>query len=329
MKIRSAATADAVSLIALWQRCDLIRHWNDPRLDIARTAAARDADILVGSIDGMIVASAMVGHDGHRGWAYYVAVDPNYRGRGLGRRIMAAAEEWAFKRGMPKVQIMVRADNDTVADFYRAIGYEDNPSVVLNKWQDPDARASKRPRLTITVTYLEMSATVLRKQPPHPAEPMPFLRVRQADIAFYRFLYRRIGAPWCWYERSLLSDDELATLLAEPERELYVMYGDGAPAGLAELHRRPDHVELSYFGLDPAWIGRGVGRHLMAATLDAAFLPGTPLVKTNTCTLDHPRALAFYQRSGFTAVGQSNAEIDDPRAIGAAPANASPHTPRA
>ena len=116
--------------------------------------------------------------------------------------------------------------------------------------------------------------------------------------------------------------------LLETGREIYVLYGDGAPAGLAELDRRPDHVELSYFGLDGNWVGRGVGRHLMAATLDAAFLPGTPRVTANTCTLDHPRALAFYQRSGFTAVGQSRAEIDDPRAIGAAPADASPHVPR-
>lgn len=328
MDIRTATSADKVSLVALWQRCALIRHWNDPRLDIARATAAPNADILVGSMDGMIVASTMVGHDGHRGWVYYVAVDPDYRGRGLGREMMAAAEAWSFARGMPKVQLMVRADNEPIANFYRSIGYEDNPSVVLNKWHDPDNRASQRPRLSVTITYLELAATTVRKQPPHLAEALAFLRVRQPEVGFYRYLYRRIGGPWCWYERTLLSDCELAAMLAQPGRELYVLYGDGAPAGLAELNRQSDQVELSYFGLDRDWIGRGVGRHLMAATLDAAFVSGAPRVTANTCTLDHPRALAFYQRSGFTAVGQSTTNIDDPRAIGAAPSDASPHVPR-
>ncbi|MEM7190834.1 MAG: GNAT family N-acetyltransferase, partial [Pseudomonadota bacterium] len=236
-----------------------------------------------------------------------------------------AAEDWAFARGMPKVQLMVRADNEPIASFYRSIGYEDNPSVVLNKWRDPENRASKRPRLNVTVTYLELSSTVIRSKPPHPAEALAFLRVRQPDVGYYRFLYQRIGAPWCWYARTLMSDTELSSLLADSNREVYVLFGDGAPAGLAELERQINHVELSYFGLDREWIGRGVGRHLMAATLDAAFAFGAPRVTTNTCTLDHPRALAFYQRCGFTPVGQSNIDIDDPRAIGAAPADASPH----
>ncbi|MEM7445154.1 MAG: GNAT family acetyltransferase, partial [Pseudomonadota bacterium] len=111
MDIRAATSADAVSLVALWQRCELIRPWNDPRLDIARVCAASNADILVGTIDGRIVASVMVGHDGHRGWVYYVSVDPDHRGAQYGRNIMDAAEDWAFARGMPKVQLMVRADN--------------------------------------------------------------------------------------------------------------------------------------------------------------------------------------------------------------------------
>ena len=329
MDVRTATSADKVSLVALWQRCDLIRHWNDPRLDIARVAAAPNAEILVGSIDGRIVASTMVGHDGHRAWVYYVSVDPDCRGQGLGRKIMAAAESWSFDRGMPKVQLMVRADNEAIANFYRSVGYEDNPSVVLNKWHDPDNRASQRPRLSLTITYLEVAASTMRKQPPHLAEALAFLRVRQPDVGFYRFLYQRIGGPWCWYERTLMSDTELAALLTESSRELYVLYGDGAPAGLAELDRQTDHVELSYFGLDRDWIGRGVGRHLMSATLDAAFVAGATRVTANTCTLDHPRALAFYQRSGFTPVGQAKTDIDDPRAIGAAPADASPHVPRA
>ena len=78
----------------------------------AGAQGTRTAAVLVGRDGGAIVASVLVGHDGHRGWVYYVAVDPDHRDKGYGRAIMAAAEDWLRARGIEKLQLMVRPDND-------------------------------------------------------------------------------------------------------------------------------------------------------------------------------------------------------------------------
>ena len=67
----------------------------------------------------------MVGHDGHRGWVYYVAVDPDLQRKDFGRAIMAAAEDWLRGQGVEKVMLMVRPDNTKVRAFYDRLGYDD------------------------------------------------------------------------------------------------------------------------------------------------------------------------------------------------------------
>jgi ribosomal protein S18 acetylase RimI-like enzyme len=88
---------------------------------------------LVAELSGRIVATAMVGEDGHRGWVYYVAADPHQKGIGFGRAIMDAAETWLAKRGVWKVQLLVRQDNVAVKQFYEHLGYRDTQSVCLQK----------------------------------------------------------------------------------------------------------------------------------------------------------------------------------------------------
>ena len=83
-----------------------------------------------------LLATAMVGHDGHRGWVYYLAVTPAEQGRGLGRRVLQACEQWVHARGIPKIQLMVRADNAPVADFYQRLGYAEAHVVVLGRRLD-------------------------------------------------------------------------------------------------------------------------------------------------------------------------------------------------
>lgn len=78
----------------------------------------------------------MVGHDGHRGWVYYVAVEPALRQRGFGRAIMNAAEDWLRQAGIAKVQLMVRPENESVQAFYESIGYGEQERVVYAKWLD-------------------------------------------------------------------------------------------------------------------------------------------------------------------------------------------------
>ena len=128
--------ADVPHVIALWQRCGLTRPWNDPAADIALARRGTNATILIGRADGAIVASALVGHDGHRGWVYYVAVDPDHQKKDFGRAIMAAAEDWLRAQGIEKVQLMVRPDNTKVRAFYDRLGYETQERVIYAKWLD-------------------------------------------------------------------------------------------------------------------------------------------------------------------------------------------------
>ena len=136
MEIRIAGTPDRDTVIALWEASDLTRPWNDPVADFDRALAGPSSTILVGVEGGELLATAMAGDDGHRGWVYYVAVSPGARGRGHGAAIMRAAEAWLRDRGVRKVQLMVREGNETALGFYGAIGYERNPVHVLARWLD-------------------------------------------------------------------------------------------------------------------------------------------------------------------------------------------------
>jgi ribosomal protein S18 acetylase RimI-like enzyme len=78
----------------------------------------------------------MVGFDGHRGWVYYLAVDPGRRRRGLGRSLMAAAKDWLMVRGAPKLQLMVRSDNEAAVGFYQRLGLERQEVIVLGRRLD-------------------------------------------------------------------------------------------------------------------------------------------------------------------------------------------------
>ncbi len=125
LDIDEIGDADAQAIADLWRRAGLTRAWNDPKRDITFARTGPSSTILVGRLAGAAtpVAAAMVGHDGHRGAVYYLAVDPALQGRGLGRQMMAAIEAWLRARGVWKLNLMVRADNDAVAAFYEALGY--------------------------------------------------------------------------------------------------------------------------------------------------------------------------------------------------------------
>ena len=136
LDVAPIADADIPEVIALWQACGLTRPWNDPASDIALARRGLNSTILIGRDRGAIVATAMVGHDGHRGWVYYVATDPERRSRGYGRVIMNAAENWLRAAGLAKVQLMVRRENAKAGAFYQSIGYAEAQTVVFAKWLD-------------------------------------------------------------------------------------------------------------------------------------------------------------------------------------------------
>lgn len=135
LKIRSAVPEDEQTLIALWRACDLVASYNDPAADLRFAKAGACSDVLVGEDQtGQIKGSVMVGHDGHRGWLYYLASDPGSRGRGFGRQMVQAAEEWLRQRGVVKAQLLVREANTKVVSFYEHLGFEVAPRTVMSKW---------------------------------------------------------------------------------------------------------------------------------------------------------------------------------------------------
>jgi ribosomal protein S18 acetylase RimI-like enzyme len=136
LSIADIADADVAAVIALWQACGLTRPWNVPAADIALARRGPHSTVLIGRDRDAIVATAMVGHDGHRGWVYYVATDPDRRAKGYGRAIMNAAEDWLRAAGIPKLQLMVRRDNAKAGAFYQSIGYAEAQTIVFAKWLD-------------------------------------------------------------------------------------------------------------------------------------------------------------------------------------------------
>lgn len=133
MNIAPFDANDEAGVVALWSAAGLVRSWNDPALDIRRKATVQPELFLVGKQDGRVVATAMAGYDGHRGNVYYLAVHEDYRRRGLGQKLMTEVETRLRRLGCPKVNIMVRSDNDEQTAFYEAIGYAHNAVRSLGK----------------------------------------------------------------------------------------------------------------------------------------------------------------------------------------------------
>ncbi|MCC7544624.1 MAG: GNAT family acetyltransferase [Aquabacterium sp.] len=133
MQIRPYTPADETAVIDLWQRCELTRPWNDPRKDIARKLTGQPELCVVGVRQGQIVATAMAGFDGHRGWINYLAVSPEVQKQGLGRQLMAHVEQALTAMGCPKLNLQVRAGNAQALAFYQAIGYGQDELVSMGK----------------------------------------------------------------------------------------------------------------------------------------------------------------------------------------------------
>lgn len=132
--IREARAADQTAVIALWHACGLTRPWNDPVQDFTRALDGATSTVLVADGEGGVAGSVMIGDDGHRGWVYYLAVAESARRTGLGRALMAAAEEWLRARGCPKIQLMVRDSNAEALGFYAALGLEPQGVVTLGRF---------------------------------------------------------------------------------------------------------------------------------------------------------------------------------------------------
>ncbi|MER2606029.1 MAG: GNAT family acetyltransferase [Siculibacillus sp.] len=129
---------DVAAVVALWARCGLTRPWNDPVEDIRLARESGHGAVLVARARGEIVGAVMTGHDGHRGAVYYLGADPDRRREGIGRALVAAAEDWCRARGVPKINLLVRRENASVLAFYEALGWRDTDCVALWRSLDPE-----------------------------------------------------------------------------------------------------------------------------------------------------------------------------------------------
>ena len=136
--IREFAPDDTDAVVALWRACDLVRPWNDPHKDIARKLAVADGMFLVAEAGHGIVGSVMAGYDGHRGWMNYLSVAPGEQRTGLGRALVAAAEERLAARGCPKVNLQIRDTNTAVVGFYEQLGYSVDAAISMGKRLEAD-----------------------------------------------------------------------------------------------------------------------------------------------------------------------------------------------
>lgn len=134
VETRHLTIADRGGAVALWHAAELTRPWNDPADDFNRAIAGATSTVLGGFDGEAMVATVMAGHDGHRGWVYYLAVDPTARRRGFGSQMMSAAEAWLREQGVAKLNLMVRRSNSEARDFYARMGYEDGDVSVLGRW---------------------------------------------------------------------------------------------------------------------------------------------------------------------------------------------------
>ncbi len=154
------------------------------------------------------------------------------------------------------------------------------------------------PEILVT-TYIEMTSPSAFEPAYSSAPNVDIVKMEQPDVDFYRFLYKAVGDEWCWRDRLLFSDDELHRVLAAPETSVYVMYVDGTPAGYIELCKDGRSTEIAYFGIRRAFMGRGLGKHLLSYGIQQAWNSGTRRVWLHTCNLDGPHALNNYLKRGF------------------------------
>lgn len=133
MELRELTAPERDAAVRLWGDAGLIRPWNDPVADFDRALRSGQSVVLGLFDDRTLAGTVMVGDDGHRGWVYYLAVDPSHRRCGVGAALMAAAENWMLERGVAKVNLMVRHSNQAAFGFYTHLGYGDDDVTVLSR----------------------------------------------------------------------------------------------------------------------------------------------------------------------------------------------------
>lgn len=154
-----------------------------------------------------------------------------------------------------------------------------------------------------TTYYLEMTAAPATQMPEREGVIFKIL-AKPVAVELYRSYYYGVGEAYSWLDRMVLPEKALATLINADNTTIYVMQVNGVDAGFAEFVITDAFVEVQYFGLLPAFVGKGWGQFFLDWVIAKAWSFNRPLVQLNTCRLDHPKALPNYQKAGFIVVRQ-------------------------
>jgi len=179
--------------------------------------------------------------------------------------------------------------------------------------------------LAAVVTYLEM------RERPDIDVPRPTLQLRRLGSPTadqYRVLFRKVGSPWLWFSRLIMSDADLEAIIRHPGIELFEVAAVEAVVGMLELDfRQPGECEIAFIGLVPELAGQGHGKWLLAEAVRRAWRDDVKRVHVHTCSLDHPAALSAYRRAGFTPYKRAIERFPDPRLLGHLPPDCAPQVP--
>ena len=186
-------------------------------------------------------------------------------------------------------------------------------------------------QIAAIVTFLAMDEPAPLRQSAGPlsVRDLTFTRFQPSDAARYRQLYRAVGEAWGWFSRLQWSDQHFFDYFSNDNVAAYHVSHQGESVGLVELDARAaTETELAFFGVTQAYIGQGAASIMMNFAIEQAFSRPLQRFFVHTCTLDHPGALRFYEKSGFRAYRRAVEIATDPRAAGLLPGNAFPHFPR-
>lgn len=135
IRLREFTLDDYAAVYTLWQDAGpgvgISR--SDTREEIAKKLQ-RDPDLfLVAEDEGQIIGTVIGGYDGRRGLIYHLAVEPAYRKRGIGERLMEQVEKRLTAKGCLKSYLLVTRENTDVIEFYNRLGWETMDVTLMGK----------------------------------------------------------------------------------------------------------------------------------------------------------------------------------------------------
>ncbi|MBX7146896.1 MAG: hypothetical protein K1X44_06270 [Alphaproteobacteria bacterium] len=156
---------------------------------------------------------------------------------------------------------------------------------------------------SIQITYLVQKSKPLNLKSFSAHQDLEVSKINHIPISYYRFLYNTIGAPWLWYERRLISDQELSNYIHHPDIHIHILYKQKIPIGYSEINlKNKKRIDFVYFGLMPWILGQGIGSWFLDWNLNYIWFFNPDEILINTCTLDHPKALPNYLNVGFKKI---------------------------